>query len=256
MMSSVAKVLAIAKNEVGYHESGNNYTKYAEEIDRTAFNNGAKNGYPWCAVFIEWLFYKAFGERTAMRMLNLPNGSCAAGCNEFSQYFIGGNNFFRNVPPSPGDVIFFYVGKEINHVGIVERVEEAVIYTIEGNSGDGVRRNSYIANHASIAGYGRPKWELVEEGQEQTEEQTEEPIAEKPRRNYLCLQKGDGMNNPLDSVRALQNHLRVWGYTLDADGEFWDITEATVKDFQRRVGLPDNGIVTELEWKELIFVEE
>ena len=64
------------------------------------------------------------------------------------------------------------------------------------------------------------------------------------------------MNNPLDSVRALQNHLRVWGYTLDADGEFWDITEATVKDFQRRVGLPDNGIVTELEWKELIFVEE
>ena len=250
MMSSVAKVLAIAKNEVGYHESGNNYTKYAEEIDRTAFNNGAKNGYPWCAVFIEWLFYKAFGERAAMRMLNLPNGSYAAGCNEFSQYFIGGNIFFRSVPPSPGDVIFFYVGKEINHVGIVERVEEAVIYTIEGNSGDGVRRNSYIANHASIAGYGRPKWELVES----ESDETVEPVP--PKRNYFHLEFGNGMLIPMDRVKALQCLLREWGYDLEADGQFGEITEATVKAFQERVGLDVTGVVGEAEWEELIHIEE
>ena len=41
-----------------------------------------------------------------------------------------------------------------DHVGIVERVENGRVYTIEGNSNDMVRRNSYPVGYGEILGYG------------------------------------------------------------------------------------------------------
>lgn len=32
----------------------------------------------------------------------------------------------------------------VDHVGIVESVVEGVVHTVEGNSGDAVKRNTYI----------------------------------------------------------------------------------------------------------------
>ena len=252
-MTSVEKVLSIAGNEVGYHEVGENRTKYADEIDRTAFNNGAKNGFPWCAVFIEWLFLKAFGERTAMNMLYLPNGSYAAGCSEFSQYFIGKNAFHKGVP-NPGEVIFFYVSNGINHIGIVERVEEAVVYTIEGNSGDAVRRRSYMIGDPSIAGYGVPNYALVDEA-------IDEAVDEPKQRSHFCLQYGTGLNNPLPRVKAWQALLCEWGFICDIDGEFGSITEEMTKRLQTRLrdvygaNIEPNGIVDDDEWYEAVKVE-
>lgn len=43
-----------------------------------------------------------------------------------------------------------------NHVGIVEKVENGVIYTIEGNSDDTCRRRSYNVGYYEILGYGAP----------------------------------------------------------------------------------------------------
>lgn len=68
-------VIDIAKVETGYLEkasnsdldsktanAGNaNFTKYARDIDRMGILNGAKNGYAWCAIFVMWCFYKAYG---------------------------------------------------------------------------------------------------------------------------------------------------------------------------------------------------
>ena len=50
--------------------------------------------------------------------------------------------------PRPGDIIFFDWddgGQDgsSDHVGIVEKVENGRVYTVEGNSGDSVRQNSY-----------------------------------------------------------------------------------------------------------------
>lgn len=59
-----------------------------------------------------------------------------------------------------GDIIFFdwedsNDGKA-DHVGIVEKVEEGKVYTIEGNSGDTCCRKNYDINSSVILGYGTP----------------------------------------------------------------------------------------------------
>lgn len=252
-MTSIDKVLNIARNEIGYHEAGNNITKYADEIDRTAFNTGPKNGYAWCAVFQEWLFFKAFGERMAMKMLNIPNGSSAAGCESFMQYFIGAGAFHRSVP-KPGDIVFFYSGDGVNHVGIVERVEEAVVHTIEGNSCDAVRRNSYMIGDRTIAGYGVPNYALIDES-------IDEAVDEPKQRSHFCLQYGTGLNNPLPRVKAWQALLCEWGFICDIDGEYGSITEEMTKRLQSRLrdvygaNIEPNGIVDDDEWYEAVKVE-
>lgn len=63
--------------------------------------------------------------------------------------------------PRPGDIIFFDWddgGQDgsSDHVGIVEKVENGHIYTIEGNSGDSCRQNSYPVGYYEIYGYGTP----------------------------------------------------------------------------------------------------
>ena len=45
---------------------------------------------------------------------------------------------------------------ETDHVGIVEKVENGIVYTVEGNSGDSCRQNAYIVGHYEIWGYGCP----------------------------------------------------------------------------------------------------
>ena len=65
--------------------------------------------------------------------------------------------------PRPGDIIFFDWddgGQDgsSDHVGIVEKVENGRIYTIEGNSGDSCRQNSYPVGYYEIYGYGIPAY--------------------------------------------------------------------------------------------------
>ena len=45
-----------------------------------------------------------------------------------------------------------------DHVGIVEKVENGRVYTVEGNSGDSVRQNSYPIGYYEIYGYGTPAY--------------------------------------------------------------------------------------------------
>lgn len=71
----------------------------------------------------------------------------------------------NSATPSPGMIIFFDWNNKgssgpqdglSDHVGIVERVEDGIIYTIEGNSGDSCRENHYAVGHYEILGYGVP----------------------------------------------------------------------------------------------------
>ena len=66
--------------------------------------------------------------------------------------------------PRPGDIIFFDWSDESgqdglsDHVSIVQKVENGRVYTVEGNSGDECRQNSYSIGSSVIYGYGCPAY--------------------------------------------------------------------------------------------------
>ena len=66
----------------------------------------------------------------------------------------------RNYIAKPGDIIFFDWKEKhdglSDHVGIVEKVENGRVYTIEGNSNDSCKQRDYDINSEEIQGYGTP----------------------------------------------------------------------------------------------------
>jgi hypothetical protein len=64
--------------------------------------------------------------------------------------------FFRpgQGAPRPGDVIIFQ--KDRSHAGLVTKVENGRVYTVEGNSSDAVKTRSYPIGSGKITGYVRP----------------------------------------------------------------------------------------------------
>lgn len=87
-------VIDAALNEVGYLEKATiaqldnktanagskNYTKYARDLYAAQYFNGNKQGASWCAVFVAWCFYKAFGKNAALTLLCQPTrDNCGRG---------------------------------------------------------------------------------------------------------------------------------------------------------------------------------
>lgn len=184
-MNEINKLIEVAKAEVGYLEKKsndkldsktanagkNNYTKYARDLDKIVdFYNGKKNGYAWCDVFVDWCFVKAFGEKRAKELLLQPNKSLGAGCKYSMNYYKNAKQLHDT--PKAGDQIFFKKGKSITHTGIVYKVDKTYVYTYEGNTsgaasvvsdGGSVNAKKYKLSNTSIAGYGRPKYKVVED---------------------------------------------------------------------------------------------
>lgn len=180
MANYASKLIEIATAEIGYLEkasnsnldskTGNagsgNWTKYASDLAKIdGFYNGNKNGYAWCDVFVDWCFVQAFGVDEAKKLLN--HGQYGAGCTYSAQYFRNANRFYQS--PKYGDVIFFGTNGNEYHTGIVYKVDDSNVYTIEGNTsgdtgvvanGGGVFKKSYSLSYSKISGYGRPNYDL------------------------------------------------------------------------------------------------
>lgn len=191
-MTNIEKVLGIAIAEEGYLEKSkaayqadktvldrktdgagsDNYQKYARDLYDVKYFNGNKQGVEWCAVFVSWCYFTAFGREMALKLQCQPSsGNCGAGCTSASNYYKNKKQFFSS--PQPGDQIFFKAsnGNGYGHTGIVEAVDSKNVYTIEGNTsagksvipnGGSVCRKSYALNNSKIGGYGRPDWSLVD----------------------------------------------------------------------------------------------
>ena len=112
----------------------------------------------WCACFVSWCFNEC-------GYLDTGTAPKFAGC-------VGGVEWFRShgqwadntIEPAPGMIVFFDWNDpngasgpqdgEADHVGIVEKCENGIVYTIEGNSGDTCRQNQYPVGYYEILGYG------------------------------------------------------------------------------------------------------
>ena len=111
----------------------------------------------WCACFVSWCANECGYIDTGV----IPK---FAGCVNGVQWFRERGQWADNaMEPSPGMIVFFDWDNKGNsglqdgqsdHVGIVQKVENGVVYTIEGNSGDSCRVNQYPLGYYEILGYG------------------------------------------------------------------------------------------------------
>ena len=118
---------------------------------------GFESRVSWCACFVSWCADQCGYIDAGI----IPKFSgCVTGVN----WFRGQNRWLDgSVEPNPGMIIFFDWDNKggsgpqdglADHVGIVQRVENGIVYTIEGNSGDSCRQNQYPVGHYEILGYG------------------------------------------------------------------------------------------------------
>ncbi len=116
----------------------------------------------WCACFVSWCANECGYIEDGI----IPKyAGCCNGVDWFRErdQWIDGNE-----EPVPGMIIFFdwddpegSAGPqdgESDHTGIVERVENGIVYTVEGNSGDSCRENHYPVGYYEILGYGVPAY--------------------------------------------------------------------------------------------------
>lgn len=108
----------------------------------------------WCACFVSWCADQCGYIESGV----IPKFSaCVDGVSWFRS---NGQWQDRNYEPQAGDIIFFDWDGDgtSDHVGIVEKCENGVVYTVEGNSGDACRGRQYSVGSGSILGYGVPAY--------------------------------------------------------------------------------------------------
>ena len=266
MAYTASKLISIAEAEIGYHEkatnanlesktanSGNkNFTKYGRDLFNAGFFNGNKNGFDWCAQFPTWCVWKLTGKnKEKTEYILCVGGDLSAGCGFALKYYKAAGRFDKT--PKVGDQIFFKYNLNdasytADHTGIVVRVTDKLVETIEGNSGNEVKRKAYQRTDKSIIGYGHPRYD-AEPKKTVTKEvktvQIEMPI----------LRKG----STGEAVKTLQRLLRQLEYVnldgktyITVDGSFGSNTEAAVKRWQQKHLNGVDGIVGKKTWNKLL----
>ena len=143
-------MIQVALAENGVAETGENETKYGKHMKADKL--------PWCGSFLNWC-----ADQAGVKVPNVV--STKAGAEAFKKM----NQW--HTKPKIGDFVFFdFVIDDkitINHIGLVIRVSEKQIVTIEGNtSGAGDQRNGgevmvksrTLGARSFVVGYGRPAY--------------------------------------------------------------------------------------------------
>lgn len=267
-MGYTAKQLVeIAEAEIGYHEkasnsnldsktanSGNkNFTKYGRDLFNAGFFNGNKNGADWCAQFPTWCVWKLTGKnKKKTEYILCVSGDLSAGCGFALKYYKAAGRFDKT--PKVGDQIFFKYNLNdtsytADHTGIVVRVTDSLVETIEGNSGNEVKRKAYQRTDKTIIGYGHPRYDA--EPKKTVIKEVKTVNIEMP-----VLRKGSSGN----AVKTLQRLLRQLEYVnsdgktlIIVDGSFGSNTEAAVRRYQKNRGAKNpDGIVGKWTWNKLL----
>ncbi len=137
--SGNSDMVEIAKKEIGNHGGQKYWSWY-----------GFKYRVEWCAIFVSWV-----ADQAGVINNIVPRFSSCA--NQGIPWFKSMSKWRdRGYVPKEGDIIFFDWEQDgrADHVGIVEKVEDDKIYTIEGNSGNQVKSRNYKINSRDIYGYG------------------------------------------------------------------------------------------------------
>ena len=144
---SDGQIVAVALSQVG-NVGGQPYWSWY------GFNSRVE----WCACFVSW----CANECGYIEAGIIPKyAGCVNGVAWFKERGSWQDNSYE---PRPGDIIFFDWDDEngqdglSDHTGIVEKVENGRVYTIEGNSGDSVRQRDYPLGYYEVLGFATPAY--------------------------------------------------------------------------------------------------
>ena len=149
--SADEQIVAVAESQIG-NVGGQPYWSWYGFNSRVA----------WCACFVSWCANECGYIDTGV----IPK---YAGCVNGVQWFKDRGQWIDgSAEPVAGMIIFFdwdspdgESGPQdglSDHTGIVQKVENGIVYTVEGNSGDSVRQKQYSVGYYEILGYGVPHY--------------------------------------------------------------------------------------------------
>lgn len=155
----INKVIKVASDERGYLEKAsnsnldskianagsNNYTKYWRDMANLGLGN--YQAQYWCACFVHWCFYKAYGLSESQKLLLQK---FFINCQEMYNIASAKGQIYDT--PEIGDVVLFYTSStsQYGHTGIVVNVSDncKTFTTIEGNTSGG---STVVANGGGVA---------------------------------------------------------------------------------------------------------
>ena len=140
----------VAMSQIGYCEGDSikqisgcqpgakNYTEYGLWYNNLQDEPGGYERAMWCASFVSWCAYQAgidsdtvYYHAYTVYGLNWFN----ANADVYTRQQVEDNAY----TPLPGDIVYFKSnrnGDKVNHVGIVVKYEDGILYAVEGNTSD------------------------------------------------------------------------------------------------------------------------
>ena len=189
------KVIAIAKAEVNYNSYlTDGYTKYIKDINEKYpnwYNNKKNNNLKFCNVFIDWCFLIAFGYEKALDLLCKNEKSVSTG--SVHSYFSYKKKNQTGKTPKVGAQIFFGRNENnLNNTGLVYKIDDSYIYTIEGNALNKVVYCQYDKKISDFW-YGYPKYDEDINKKEiiQTEEKEIIQTEEKEKKDNALIKENN-----------------------------------------------------------------
>ncbi len=205
-------VIELALSEVGYLGKKSNaklyektantsgkFTKYAQELYEAGYYNANKNGFNYCAIFVDWLFYHLAGSKEdaiEVKPYNIYNASCTW-CKK--AYQTAGR--LSDKPEIGAQVFFKNAAGEVTHTGIIVDINsDEGIVTVEGNVANNVVTCTYDLTSSRLDSFGLPFYE--EEPEEDGIKVTEEQIAALLQQVDNAYQLIDGTYNKLKDAEG------------------------------------------------------
>lgn len=201
MACTVEAILNQARSWIGKNEKDGSFMPIIDVYNsHKPLARGYKMTYKdaWCATFISALAIK-------LSATDIIPTEC--GCERQIELFKALGSWIEDesITPEAGDIIYYDwqdTGAGDNkgwsdHVGIVEKVVNGVITTIEGNSSDMVKRKTLAVNARYIRGFARPKY-IGAEVKPVEVPKSVEPVVDMPKieskPNYYVICQGDTLS--------------------------------------------------------------
>ena len=155
ILRAAASLVGVRGGSAAHHQLVNDYNS----VRPLPVGYAVKNSDDWCDIFVTTVFQRE-------GLSGLIGREC--GVERHIQIFkrLGIWNEDGTTTPKAGDIITFNWDQNsqqnngfADHIGIVESVSNGIIHTIEGNSNNQVRRNTYRIGHGNIRGFATPRYQ-------------------------------------------------------------------------------------------------